>query len=59
MCEVLDRIESRGEARGIDTMAKAMAKTMRDMGMTEEQIAEAVRISKEKVGQNARSVGAD
>ena len=59
MCEVLDRIESRGEARGIDTMAKAMAKTMRDMGMTEEQIAEAVRISKEKVGQNVRSVGAD
>ena len=36
-----------------------MAETLRDMGMTEEQIAEAVRISKEKVGQNVRSVGAD
>ena len=55
MCEVLDRIEKRGEEK----KAASLTAAMRSIGLTEEQIAEIVRISRETDSQNVRSIGLD
>lgn len=46
MCEVLDRIEEKGVAKG---MEKGMAKAYNDLNLSVKQIAEKVGISEEEV----------
>lgn len=52
MCEVLDRIEKRGEDKSLARVMKAMRKK----GISEEQIAKIVRLSKDETDPDEQSI---
>ena len=49
MCEVLDRIEKRGEQRGLEQGIKQMILRMQKSGYSIEQIARVAEMSKESI----------